>query len=117
MVTNVQKDIKIINENGILANCGGVTDSKEYSWGWRVWLDSCDTNGRIAQLSAGAALSTIAAALAALVSIPASVAFGIAAGFMAFGAATLAYYNRTGCGIVTDYDPAGEVITIKSQQC
>ncbi|MCL6449203.1 MAG: hypothetical protein K6U04_13830 [Armatimonadetes bacterium] len=116
IVDKVQADLKKINQSEILENCGGINGSAEYSWGWRVWLDSCETNGIIGLLTAGAGVATIAAAIAAVVSIPAAVAFGIAAGLLAIGAGVLTYYNRTGCGVIMDYYYT-DVIIIQSQKC
>ena len=116
IVDKVLADLKIINESGIFENCGGINASQEYYWGWRVWLDSCETNGIVGLMNAGDGVAAVAAAIAAVVSVPAAVAFGVAGGLLVLGAGVLTYYNRTGCGVIIDYYYT-DVIIIESQTC
>jgi hypothetical protein len=101
-VEKLQADFEIINESGILS-CGGITDSQEYDWGYRIWFDSCDTNDLIGKMTTGAGLAALAAAVSALVFVPASVAFGVAAALLTIGAGYLTSLNSTGCGVRMDY--------------
>ncbi len=98
LINTVVKDFELINSIEPLADCKGQSKFEYNSDGFYTYFDSCETAKIITYIQIGAAIATLALAIATFIAPPVGLAAIIAVGLFDIGAVALNLVNIKGCG-------------------
>jgi hypothetical protein len=93
------KDFELMNSIEPLATCNGRSSFTKTSDGFYSYFDSCETAKIINYIQIGAAIATLALAVASFIAPPVGLATIIAVGLFDVGAISLGFANIANCGI------------------
>ena len=91
-------DFELMNSIQPLATCNGKSKYEKTSNGFYTYFDSCETAKIINYIQIGAAIATLALAVASFIAPPVGLATIIAVGLFDVGALSLNFANIKGCG-------------------
>lgn len=97
-------DLKVYDPKDKSLTIQGNVNQFVYTWyGYDLYLDSTNANILAGDLGMAAGAGTIAAAITAVVNIPAGVLTGIAAGLAGFGSGAITRANASGNGVIISF--------------